>query len=490
MFSPGIAKSYVCRLSCEFMSSTRKNVFLIGVGGTAMGSLAVELVRRGWRVGGSDGVVYEPMSGILRAAGIPVFGQEDVAEMNRWSGSVFIVGNAVSRGHPQVEWLLDHPSEVRMSMSGFMEERVLHSTRNLVVAGTHGKSTTSAAAAWYLRSQGGDPGWCVGGVVHDLPCGFHWPENGDGPFVLEGDEYDTAFFDKRSKFVHYRPQVLVLNNLEFDHADIFRDLEDVKRSFRQVIALIPSGGVILYNGDDPELSRLLPVNWTRCLSFGLGSDNNYPLEATKGAVTVRDQDTRGRSWVLQHSLSGIFNARNLAGAFLGACHLTETYPPADVDFRKFRGLRRRAEIRVENDRVVLVEDFAHHPTAIAATLEALREDYPKSPIGVILEARSNTLRTRRLQGELIVSLCRADSVFLAPVHRELLLAKEERLDRKQVLEALDEKGISCQNFDDFAAIPHAIERLLADTPSRQILVVFSNGAFGGILPQLDEICKM
>ena len=401
-----------------------------------MGNLAVAMSRAGWRVGGSDAGVYPPVSDLLAEAKISVDSPDEVGRLEAWRGGVFVVGNAVSRGHPQVEWLMENSSERRLSFPEFMGDVFLRRSRNLVVAGTHGKSTTTALAVRVLAEAGESAGWFVGGVMADGTPAFA----GDGSenhFVIEGDEYDSAFFDKRSKFVHYRPRVLLLNNLEFDHGDIFRDEADVQRSFHQVIALVPPGGRILYNGDDPRLTSILPVPWTRCDSFGEGEANDFRIEhrGDGGGTAIRIHPRKSGTEPLSvdSPLIGGFNARNAAGAVLAARALCPALEGRGrFDLSGFAGLKRRQEVRFQSDRRILMEDFAHHPTAIAEALGALREAFPGWHLHAMVEPRSNTMRTNRFQDELSEALFLADSATLAPVYRKESLPAGERLDPEKL----------------------------------------------------------
>jgi len=447
-----------------------------------MGNLAVCLKRLGVEVGGSDGCLYPPLSDLLAENGISAIDSSNVEVMSDWSGSTFIVGNAVSRGHPQVEWLMNRPAERRFSFPGFLGEFLLRLTANLVVIGTHGKSTTTAAAAYLLAKLDETAGWFVGGVLSDHSPAFSW-SSAVRSFVIEGDEYDSAFFDKRSKFVHYRPRVLLVNNLEFDHADIFRDTADVQRSFRQVFSLVPGAGSILYNGDDPRLREILPVPWTQCLSFGMGEDNDYRLsrraEDGSSVITIQRKGEDKPLIHLRSALLGEFNARNLAGAVLGVRHLVGPVLPGEWDFSDFQGLKRRQEILFQSPTQILIEDFGHHPTALGESLRALRERFPGWSLHAMVEPRSNTLRTNRLQAELIRALGAADRVTIAPIYRAEKIPREKRLDAPTVAKTLADSGVPCQFSQSFEEVHQSFLNQLAHPQT--LTVVFSNGAFGGLL---------
>jgi len=467
-----------------------KQVFLIGVGGTAMGNLAVCLRNSGVSVQGSDSAVYPPMSHLLAAHSIPVFSPDDVAIIEDSRESLFVVGNAVSRGHAQVEWLMKHPEVERCSFPEFLGNRLLRHTKNLVVAGTHGKSTSTAIAS-YLMEEGCIPAaWFVGGVFANGHSAFSWKET-DQYFAIEGDEYDSAFFDKRSKFVHYRPEVLLLNNLEFDHADIFRDTADVQRSFRQVISLVPENGCILYNGDDPHLCSILPVQWTHCRTFGFGEENDFVISRRSGEgeseLSIRSNLDDVNSFTLRTRLLGEFNARNAVGAALAVRYLCPQLGDALVDIRDFMGLKRRQEVRYGDSRHILIEDFGHHPTALGEALKAIRESYAGWRIHAMVEPRSNTMRTNKLQADLIKALCEADSVTIAPIHRADRIQQSERLDVDEVIRELRGRSVPCHFCAEDRDLVDCFQNGLKD--ERVVTVVFSNGAFCGLLEEFCEILQ-
>ncbi|MET3870323.1 UDP-N-acetylmuramate: L-alanyl-gamma-D-glutamyl-meso-diaminopimelate ligase [Puniceicoccus vermicola] len=467
-----------------------EKVFFLGIGGTAMGNLAVCLKRAGIVVGGSDNVLYPPISDLLAEQSIPVSAPDDLAVMQDWSGSLFIVGNAVSRGHPQVEWLMNHSAEVRCSFPEFLGSYMLRQTRNLVVAGTHGKSTTTSVAAKLLSEGRATAGWFVGGVLADQTPAFTW-DPGCEVFAIEGDEYDSAFFDKRSKFVHYRPKVLLINNLEFDHADIFRDTQDVQRSFRQVISLVPGDGTILYNGDDPRLAEMLPVPWAPCLSFGTGEDNDFIMSRVSNdgvtEVSVRRKEEDAALLTVETRLLGDFNARNVAGAALAVRHLCPDRNETTVDLRDFRGLKRRQEIRFQDERRILIEDFGHHPTALSLALKALRESFPGWRLHAMVEPRSNTMRTNRLQSDLIEALRLADTVTLAPIHRQERIPEKERLDSEKIVQVLAADSIPCRFCRQEAELRESFQQEIQN--NKTLTVVFSNGAFCGLLGEFVETLR-
>lgn len=483
-------------------------IYFMGICGTAMGNAALLARAAGHEVLGSDLGVYPPMSTVLAQAGIAVHAGYDSARLERLAPDLVVIGNAMSRGHPEVEWLLDTRALPITSLPALLHDSVLRHRRNIVVAGTHGKTTTTALTAYLLRENGRDPGYLIGGVPQDPPDGSHLGAPED-PFVIEGDEYDSAFFDKRSKFIHYAPHIAVLNNLEFDHADIFRDLADVQRTFGHFTRIVPRSGYVVMNGDDANLRALGPLSWTRVVRVGLGPENDLRITAfAEGATGATFAlEWRGQPWAdVRWSLLGIYNARNAAMAACAAGLAVGSPPqgakpeamrtapdqpdPAAIDPRaiklgalaRFRGVKRRQEARASTAGVTVIEDFGHHPTALAETLAALRARFSGARLVAAFEPRSNTARTRVLQDGFARALAQADEVYLGAVSRAEKLAEEERFDVAEVARQLESRGVHAQWFPTNDAL---YERLVRDTlpphgPPR-VVVFFSNGSFDGII---------
>ena len=477
-------------------------IYFMGICGTAMGNAALLARAAGHEVLGADAGVYPPMSTVLAEAGIAIHEGYDPARLARLAPDLVVVGNAMSRGHPEVEWLLDTRALPYTSVPALLHDSVLSQRRNIVVAGTHGKTTTTALTAFLLAANGRDPGYLIGGVPQDPPTGSHLGAP-DDPFVIEGDEYDSAFFDKRSKFIHYAPHIAVLNNLEFDHADIFRDLEDYRRTFVHFTRLVPGTGFVVLNGDDANLRALGPLPWTRVVRVGLGLDNDLRITGfSEGAAGATfGLEWRGEPWAaVRWSLPGIYNARNAAMAACAAgLALAEpaagnvvTNPPGAgaVDPRgidlaalaRFRGVKRRQEARIRTAALTVIEDFGHHPTALAETLTSLRARFAGAQLVAAFEPRSNTARTKVLQAGFIAALARADAVYLGAVNRPEKLKEDDRFDVGSVARQLEGQGVRAQWFASNQAL---LERLAADTlppqgPAR-VVVFFSNGSFDGII---------
>ncbi len=466
----------------------------MGVCGTAMGNAALLARAAGHEVLGADANVYPPMSTVLAEAGITVHEGYDPARLGSLKPDVVVIGNAMTRGNPEVEWLLESRAIPFTSLPALLHDQVLRHRRNLVVSGTHGKTTTTAIAAFLLRSAGRDPGYLIGGVPQDPPTGSHLGNLVD-PFVIEGDEYDSAFFDKRSKFIHYAPHVAVFNNLEFDHADIFRDLADVQRTFVHFSRIIPRNGFAVINGDDHNLRALGLMAWTNVVSVGTEEGNDVRISDFKEgpAGSSFSLSWRGRPWgVVKWALSGAYNARNgaMAATAAGLCLSGE---PTSINpglLNAFRGVRRRQEVLVSQPALTVIEDFGHHPTAISETLRSLRAKHPGSVLTAVFEPRSNTARVRTLQAGFERALSFADDVYLGPVSRAGALREDERFDAEAVAQNLEAQGI---NAREFGTNEDLYDSLVGDTLSTRaksrVVVFFTNGSFDGIIGRYAAAAK-
>ncbi len=462
-------------------------VHFIGIGGTGMGALAGLLSEAGHEIRGSDGPLYPPMSTQLEAAGIDVF-LGYAPENLDWGPDRVVVGNICSADHPEVAAARDRgiPLESFPSMlaSAFLGER-----RALVVAGTHGKTTTASALAWCLRVARKDPSFLIGGVPLNMGRGYHL---GGGPaFVLEGDEYDTAFFDKGSKFLHYRPRRAILTSVEFDHADIFRDMDAVRRAFGDFVALLPEDGDLVVCGDDPEATECAAGCRGRVHTYGIVAREEdvgarayaAVIRSPQGARrTVFEVYVRGKSFGrFSTHLVGAHNVSNLL-AVIALCHLEGA--PAEAIARgiqTFRGVRRRQELLGVAQGVRVIDDFAHHPTAVSVTVAALRRRYPDHALHVCFEPRSASSRRKIFESAYAEAFDAASSVRIGPLFRPEKVPAGERLDPAALAAAVRARGIPARAFDD-------IDGLLADVheavaPGDTVLVL-SSGRFGDIGPRL------
>jgi len=473
---------------------TRK-IYFMGVCGTAMGNAALLARAAGNEVVGADANVYPPMSTVLAGAGVKVHEGYDPGRLASIGPDMVVIGNAMTRGNPEIEWLLDTKALPFTSLPAMLHDEVLRHRKNVVICGTHGKTTTTAIAAYLLRAAGKDPGYLIGGVPQDPPTGSHLGGAGD-PFVIEGDEYDSAFFDKRSKFIHYAPHVAAFNNLEFDHADIFRDLADVQRTFSHLSRIIPRNGFAVLNGDDGNLRALGPMPWTRIVRVGLDEGNDVRIAdfAESASGTSFALLWRGSPWArVTWSLPGIYNARNAAMAATSAgLALSETDPTvlSLEPLRAFRGVRRRQEVLFESQALTVIEDFGHHPTAIAETLRSLRAKYPSTLLTAAFEPRSNTARIRTLQAGFERALSHADDVYLGPVSRASALREDERFDSEAVAENLEAQGINARQF---ATNEELFSALSADTlrerGTPRVVIFFTNGSFDGIIGRYADSAR-
>lgn len=474
----------------------------MGVCGTAMGNAALLARANGHEVLGADAGIYPPMSAVLADAGIELHEGYDPARLERLKPDLVVVGNAMTRGNAEVEWLLDTRAIPFTSLPALLAEFVLKGRKNIVIAGTHGKTTTTAITAFLLRENGRDPGFLIGGVPQDPPMGSHLGSATD-PFVIEGDEYDSAFFDKRSKFIHYAPHIAVMNNLEFDHADIFDDLSDVKRTFYHLARIVPRNGWIVLNGDDANLAALPEFNWTRVVRVGVGENCDVRIEqfseSPEGATFTLTW--KGAKWAdVRWTQPGLYNARNAAMAATAAQLSLAVVPVGEASpenfayyaklgtaldlapLARYRGVKRRQQLLLDTPALKVIEDFGHHPTAVGEALTSFRARFPGHVIHAAFEPRSNTSRRRVMLDAFKEALVRADHVYLGPVARAHLLKLEDRFDHDAIIAFMAERGVHGCTAPSNAEL---LEKLVANTRaenSKPLLVVFfTNGSFDGII---------
>lgn len=463
-----------------------KNVHLIAACGVGMASLAGMLQEKGFRVTGSDANVYPPMSTQLEKLGIRL-SSPYAAENIPGDADLVIVGNAVSRDHPEAMEAVRRGIPT-LSMPQAVEELFLPGKESIVVAGTHGKTTTTSLAAWSLFSLGADPSFLVGGVPRNFPVSYRL---GSGRhFVIEGDEYDTAYFDKGPKFLHYRPRIAILTGIEFDHADIYRDLPHLEESFRKLVRILPRDGLLVACADypgavDAAREALCPVLFYR------GGDRpagDLPSEPWIVRPAPGDEEFSrfriergGESHRFPLRLPGRHNAANGAAAAIVLLHLG--FSPEEVAgaFHGFLGVARRQEVVGEFGGVLVIDDFAHHPTAVRETIAAIRARYPGRPVTAVFEPRSNTSRRKLFQREFAEALAGADSVVVAPVFGAEKFAPGERLDPEEVAAAVRAAGRKALHIEE---IDRIVEHLAAAARPGDLILVMSNGAFGGIQGKL------
>lgn len=453
-----------------------KHLHFIGICGTAMGSTAVAMRQLGYTVSGSDEKVYPPMSDVLRDAGITVTEGYKAANLPE-KADLFVVGNAISRGNEELEAMLERRLPYT-SMAEMLRREVIQGKRSFVVSGTHGKTTTTTMLAWIFEHAGRNPGYMIGGVPENLPSGARF--NHSELFVIEGDEYDTAYFDKRSKFLHYLPECAIVNNMEFDHADIFRDLDDIKLTFQRLLNSVPRNGLVLLNGDDPNCLSL--KSYAPVKTVGLG-------EGCSERIVITSADPESTTFTLNGAvftvpMIGEFNARNAAMCVCAARHAGLTDDEIRAGLESFRGVRRRQTVRGEVNGITIIDDFGHHPTAIRETLRGFRQRYPGRRLWAVFEPRSNTSRRNVLQKELIEALKEADGSVVAAVANPEKVAADQRLDVEAVAKAVAAAGSPCFHEADTEAI---LTRLKAEARSGDVIIIFSNGGFDGIHGKLVKV---
>jgi UDP-N-acetylmuramate: L-alanyl-gamma-D-glutamyl-meso-diaminopimelate ligase len=454
-----------------------QSVHFVGICGTAMASAAAAMREKGISVTGSDQNVYPPMSTFLAERGIEVASGYTEQNLGR-KPDLVVIGNAISRGNPEAEYVLDHKLRY-CSLPELLREYFIRGKRSLVVSGTHGKTTTTSLLAWVFEHNGLNPSYLIGGIPGNFGQGARFTES--EWFILEGDEYDTAFFDKRSKFVHYLPEVAIVNNLEFDHADIFSDLEAIKTSFRHFIRLIPRNGLLLGNGDDLNLAPLLNVTHCPVKRFGLGEGNAVQAFNIRYGPTASEFETP--SFKFHLNLVGEFNVRNALAVIACAKHCGLKNHQIQSAFETFKGIKRRMEIRGVVSGITVIDDFGHHPTAIRETLRALRIKYPHQKLWAVFEPRSNTTRRNVFQDELAKSFFDADAIVVAEVARLEQVPPGERLDPRKLMGDIAALGKTAAYLPDADAI---VAHLAANVQGGEVIVIFSNGGFGGIHGKLLE----
>ena len=462
-----------------------KHVHLIGVCGTAMASLAGMLRAQGHRVTGSDAAAYPPMSDQLHAMGIAILEPYSARNLDTRPDLV-VVGNAISRGNPELERVLDERIPMT-SMAALIHDEFLATRERLVVCGTHGKTTTTSMLAWiYATAAQHDPAWqpsfLIGGVAENFGTSFH-VEPTTRPFLLEGDEYDTAFFDKGPKFLHYFPDAAILTHVEFDHADIYADLAAVKTAFRRMVNLIPQRGrLVAFDGSE---------NVTACCAKAFCAVERYGFaERSKWRVVDLQLGAKSRWTLLRDGaafarltlpMAGEHNALNATAA--AALAAGQGVPAAAIEtaLASFQSVKRRLEVRAEVAGITVIDDFAHHPTAIRETLRALRSAYPGRRLWAVLEPRSNTLRRSVFEHELVDSLALADEVVLAAVFKSEAIPVNERLDPQQVVAGLQARGVHAVLCADADAI---VAQCAPRMQSGDVIAILSNGGFGDIYNKL------
>ena len=455
--------------------SAKTRFHFTGICGTAMGAVAAAMKQRGFVVTGSDANVYPPMSDFLRGQGITL-SEGYRAENIPADTDVVIIGNAISRGNPEAEAALERKL-LYHSLPEVMKEFFLRGKRNFVISGTHGKTTTSSMLAWIFRHAGRDPGFMIGGLPKNLGCGAHFPDSEIN--VLEGDEYDTAFFDKRSKFLHYLPECVVVNNVEFDHADIYHSLDEIKLTFRRLLNIVPRNGMAFINGD--EANCLDVASNAPCPVTTVGFGENCSLRISGlNYETDRSSFTLG-GIAYSVGMTGEFNVRNAAMAVAAATFAGLSADEIRAGLESFEGVARRQELRGEVRGIKVIDDFAHHPTAIRLAVQSLRQRHPTSRLWVLFEPRSNTTRRAVFQTELAEALATADFSIVAAIPDLHKIPENDRLNPDQLSADIARLGGHGWYLPDLETI---IATVKEHAESGDVIAVLTNGGFGGIHEKL------
>jgi UDP-N-acetylmuramate: L-alanyl-gamma-D-glutamyl-meso-diaminopimelate ligase len=467
--------------------NSKKHIHLIGICGTAMASLAGMLKQRGFRVTGSDAAAYPPMSDFLEELGIPVAQPFDPRHLDP-APDLAVVGNAISRGNPELEHLLDQRIPF-CSLPQLLHDEFLRGKEVLVVAGTHGKTTTTSMLAWIFHTAGMQPSFLIGGIAENFGSSFHL---GQGKhFILEGDEYDTAFFDKGPKFLHYFPDAVILTSVEFDHADIYKDLDAVETAFKRLVNLIPRRGrIIAFDGmagdaaESASLERCLSNSFCPIERYGASERADWKiaglkLEAVQTSWSIVHQ---GRPWAdFAFPLAGEYNVWNATAAAAMAAAYGIPKEEVTAALKTFKSVKRRLEVKALVNGITIIDDFAHHPTAIAGTLKALRARYAGARLWAIVEPRSNTLRRRVLQSDLARSLAVADEIIVAGVFRSETIPENERLELPELAADIERHGKRARLI---ANADEIVQTIAPEMRAGDIVAILSNGGFGGIYEKL------
>ena len=443
-------------------------------------------IEAGWEVRGSDNPLYPPTSHMVEALAAPVATGYAPANLD-WDPDVVVIGNALSRGNAEVEAVLERGLRY-VSLAEWIKEEVLRERRPVAICGTHGKTTTTALTAFLLDRTGYSPGFLIGGEPLDFPHSARLGPKGS-PFVIEGDEYDTAFFDKRAKFFHYLPQIAVVTSIEFDHGDIYDSLADIERAFQLMLRQVPRDGWLIACADHPGAAALTRHAYSQVATYGFdeGADwrGEWNGEMRDGLAAVRVHRA-GRRWAeLSLPLAGRHNLLNALAAVAVAGTLGTSPEAIEAAMPHFRGVRRRMEVFIEANGITFVDDFAHHPSAIRETIAAARSRWPQRRLWVLFEPRSNTTVTNRFRKDLEQSFRYADELWLGPIHRVEKIPEQDRLDRQSLVDALRLSGVSAHCTD---SIDEIVEDVLARVREGDVVLIMSNGAFGGIYARFRAGC--
>jgi UDP-N-acetylmuramate: L-alanyl-gamma-D-glutamyl-meso-diaminopimelate ligase len=455
---------------------TKPHFHFIGICGTAMGSVAAAMKQAGYTITGSDAGIYPPMSTFLEGQGIGLmsgFRPENIPD----GADTIIVGNAISRGNPELEYVLETKRHYT-SLPEVLKHHFLQDQRNLVVTGTHGKTTTSSLLTWILESAGKNPSHMIGGIPRNLGQGARFT---DSEFtVLEGDEYDTAYFDKRSKFHHYLPEVVIANNIEFDHADIFNNIDEIKLSFRRLLNLVPRNGQVFINADDPNCVDVAENCPAPVTTVGFAEDAQNRVEIIEYRPGETEFKLNKETYILK--MDGEYNVRNAAMAISAALFVGLKPDEIRTGIDTFEGIARRQDVRGEVNGIKVVDDFGHHPTAIKGAIAGFRQRFPGARLWALFEPRSNTTKRKVSQDTLPAAFTDADGVFISAINQPEKVPEHDRLDPQKVIADIRASGVKEAHYEpDADAI---VAKLTPLAKPGDIIIVFSNGGFDGIHDKL------
>jgi UDP-N-acetylmuramate: L-alanyl-gamma-D-glutamyl-meso-diaminopimelate ligase len=458
-------------------SKTKPKIHFSGIGGTAMVSGARLALDAGWEVRGSDNPLYPPASEMVKSLGIEVSTGYEASNLD-WNPDLVVIGNALSRGNPEVEAVLKRNIPYT-SFSEWLKNNLLWKRRPVSICGTHGKTTTTTLTAYLLNECGIDSGFLVGGQPLNFEHSSKLGEEGQ-PFVIEGDEYDTAFFDKRAKFFHYIPEIAVVTSIEFDHGDIYDSIEQIEKAFNLMLRQIPEDGWLITCADNRRSKKLIDTKYCNTISYGLSKDSDWCGKIT-GIINGLTQLTvyfKGDHFAnLEVPQAGEHNMQNTLAAVAVASILGAEASTIKEAIKGFKGVKRRMEVFHVHDGVTYIDDFAHHPTAIRETIKGVKQRYPGSTIRVLLEPRSNTMVRNYNQDNLIDALVDANQVWLGPIYRSENIPEAEKLDRQQVVDALKAHDVKGYWSD---SVEHIAEKVLKVSGEGDVVLILSNGAFGNI----------
>jgi UDP-N-acetylmuramate: L-alanyl-gamma-D-glutamyl-meso-diaminopimelate ligase len=466
-----------------------RHVHIVGVGGTLMGAFAAFLKRAGVRVTGSDGPIYPPMSDVLRDAGVETFTGYDAANLSKaGTPDLVVIGNVIRRDNPEARAAIDGKMDYT-SLPEAMERFMLRETRNVVVAGTHGKTTTSSLMTHVLRTEGLQPSWFIGGVCHDLPHSFHVElgQPAGRPFVLEGDEYDTAFWDKVPKFNHYLPNDVILTSVEYDHADIYPNLAAVEKAFEGLLERIRPEGRLIACLDYESLRKLLhrakvPVT-TYASSASLGADYHPgAIKTEKGITTFTVMGPHGAEAEISLRIPGQHNVMNALAVYIEGRAWGIPAERIAAALLSFQGVKRRQEERGEKRGVLIIDDFAHHPTAVRETLKALKAKYPSRRLVSVFEPRSATSRRKVFQADYAAAFDDAAIAYIANAYDQSSIKADDQFSSAQLVDDMKVRGRDARLMPQ--DIDAAVAEVAQSSQKGDLIAVLSNGGFGGFIGKL------